>query len=44
MLRKMFWPIREELKGSWRKMYNEELRDLYPSSNITRMIKSRRMG
>jgi len=44
MLRKTFWLIREELTGGWRKLCIEKLRDLYPSSNITRMIKSRRMG
>jgi hypothetical protein len=27
----------------WRKLYNEELRDLYPSPSIIRIIKSRRM-
>jgi hypothetical protein len=27
----------------WRKLYIEELRDLYSSSNIIRIIKSRRM-
>jgi hypothetical protein len=29
--------------GGWRKPYNEELRNLYSSSNIIRIIKSRRM-
>jgi hypothetical protein len=29
--------------GEWRKLHNEELRDLYSSSSIIRMIKSRRM-
>jgi hypothetical protein len=27
----------------WRKLHNEELRDLYPSPSIIRIIKSRRM-
>jgi hypothetical protein len=29
--------------GNWRKLHNEELHNLYSSSNIIRMIKSRRM-
>jgi transcription termination factor 2 len=29
--------------GDWRKLYNEELHNLYSSLNIIRMIKSRRM-
>jgi hypothetical protein len=29
--------------GGWRKLYNEELHNLYSSPNIIRMIKSRRM-
>jgi hypothetical protein len=29
--------------GGWRKLHNEELRDLYSSPSIIRMIESRRM-
>jgi hypothetical protein len=29
--------------GEWRELHNEELRDLYSSSSVIRMIKSRRM-
>jgi len=43
VLRSMFGPRREEVTGEWRRLYNEELNDLYSSSNIVRVIKSRRM-
>jgi hypothetical protein len=42
VLRKIFGPKREE-DGSWRKLHNDELHDLYSSLNIVRVIKSRRM-
>jgi hypothetical protein len=42
VLRKIFGPKREE-DGSWRKLHNDELNNLYSSSNIVRVIKSRRM-
>jgi hypothetical protein len=42
MLRRIFGPKREE-DGSWRKLHNDELHDLYYSPNIVRVIKSRRM-
>jgi hypothetical protein len=29
--------------GEWRKLHNEELRDMYSSPSIIRIIKSRRM-
>jgi hypothetical protein len=43
VLRRIFGPKRDEVTGEWRKLHNEELRDLYSSSNIIRKIKSRRM-
>jgi hypothetical protein len=42
VLRRIFGPKREE-DGSWRKLHNDELHSLYCSSNIVRMIKSRKM-
>jgi hypothetical protein len=42
MLRRIFGPKREE-DGSWRKVHNDELHDLYSSPNTVRVIKSRRM-
>jgi hypothetical protein len=43
VLRRIFRPKRDEVTGGWRKLHNEELRDLYSSSSIIRIIKSRRM-
>ena len=43
MLRRIFGPKRDEVTGEWRKLYNEELKGLYSSPNIVRVIKSRKM-
>jgi hypothetical protein len=43
VLRRIFGPKRDEVTGGWRKLHNEELHNLYSSSNIIRMMKSRRM-
>ena len=43
VLRRIFGPKRDEVTGEWRRLTNEELNDLYPSPNIVRVIKSRRM-
>jgi hypothetical protein len=40
---RIFGSKRDEMAGSWRKVHNEELRNLYASPSIDRMIKSRRM-
>jgi hypothetical protein len=43
VLRRMFGPKKDEVMGNWRKLYNEERRNLYSSPNIIRMIKPMRM-
>jgi len=43
VLRRVFGPKRDEVSGEWRKLYSEELRDLYSLPNIVRVVKSRRM-
>jgi hypothetical protein len=43
VLKRIFGPKRDEVTGGWGKLHNEELHNLYPSSSIIRMIKSRRM-
>jgi hypothetical protein len=43
VLRRIFLPKREEVKGEWKKIHNEELNDLYFLHNLVRVIKSRRM-
>ena len=43
VLRRIFGPRKDEVKGEWRRLHNEELNDLYSSPNIVRVIKWRRM-
>jgi hypothetical protein len=43
VLRRVFGPNRDEVRGELRKLHNEELSDLYPLPNIVRVVKSRRM-
>jgi hypothetical protein len=40
-LSRIFGPKREEVTGGWRKLHNEELRNLYDSQNVIRVMKSR---
>jgi hypothetical protein len=39
VLRRIFGPKRDEVTEEWRKLHNEELRDLYSSPSIIRIIK-----
>ena len=43
MLKGVFGPKRDEVTGEWRKLHNEELRDLNSLPNIVQVVKSRRM-
>jgi hypothetical protein len=43
VLKKIFGPKRDEATGGWRGLHNEELYELYPSPNIIRVTKLRRM-
>jgi len=42
-MRRIFGPRRDEVRGEWRRLHNDELNDLYCSPNIVWVIKSRRM-
>jgi hypothetical protein len=43
VLRRIFGLKRDEVTGGWKKLHCEELHNLYSSSSIIRMMKSRRM-
>jgi hypothetical protein len=43
VLRRISGPKRDKVTGGWRKLHKEELHNLYSSSNIIRMITSKRM-
>jgi hypothetical protein len=43
VLSRIFGPKRDEVRGDWRKLHNEELNDLYSLPIIVRVVKPRRM-
>ena len=43
VLRRIFVPKRDEVRGEWRKLHNEELNNLYFLPSIVWVIKLRRM-
>jgi hypothetical protein len=43
VLRRMFGLKMDEMTGGWRKQPNEDLRDLYTSPSIIRIIRSRKV-
>jgi hypothetical protein len=40
---RIFAPKRDEVTAGWRKLHNDELRNLYSSPSIIRMIRSKRI-
>jgi len=42
LLRKIFWPKRDEVRVYWRKLHREELYNFYQPVNIIWVIKSRK--
>jgi hypothetical protein len=43
VLRRIVGTEREEVTGGWRRLHNDDLRNLYASPNIIRVINSRRI-
>jgi hypothetical protein len=43
VLRRIFGPKRDEVRGEWRRLHNKELYALYSALNIIRVIRSRRL-
>jgi len=43
VLRRIFGPQKDKVKGEWRKLHSDELNDTYSSPNIVQVMKSRRM-
>jgi hypothetical protein len=43
-MRRMFGSEKEEVARGWRRLHNEELHNLYASSNVLRVMKLRRMS
>jgi len=39
VLRRIFWPKEDEVRGKLRELHNEEINDLYCSTNIVQVIK-----
>jgi hypothetical protein len=43
VLRRIFGPKKDDVKGGWRKLHNVELHNLHSSPSVIRIINSRRM-
>jgi len=44
VLRRIFGPKRDEIRGEWKRPHNEGMYNLDSLPNIIRVIKSRKMG
>jgi hypothetical protein len=44
VLRRIFGPKRDEVTGEWRKLHNEELHNLYSSTDIISQVKANEVG
>jgi hypothetical protein len=44
LLRRIFGPKRDEVKGGWRKLHNEELYNLYSSPSYNDQVKENDVG
>jgi hypothetical protein len=44
VLRRIFGQKTDEVTGGWRKLHNVELRDLYSSPGIIKIMRSRRIS
>jgi hypothetical protein len=44
VLRRIFGPKRDEVTGEWRKLHNEELRELYSSLLVGKLEGKRPLG
>jgi hypothetical protein len=42
VLRRIFGPKREEVAGDWKRLHSKELRNLFASPNVIRVIKLQR--
>jgi hypothetical protein len=43
VLRRIFGPKRKEVAVGWRRLHNEELHNLYASTSVGRVVRSRRV-
>jgi hypothetical protein len=43
ILRRIFGRVKEIVTRGWRRLHNEELHNLYSSTDVVRMIESKRM-